>query len=46
VQILDWGANFGLQLLRVQRIGIVAALVALCFVAILFFNARRPHVRY
>jgi hypothetical protein len=45
VQILDWGANFGLQLLRVQRVGIVAALVTLCFLAILFFTARRPDVR-
>jgi hypothetical protein len=46
VQILDWGANFGLQLLRIQRVGIVAALVTACLLTILYFTLRRPDVRH
>jgi hypothetical protein len=46
VQLLDWAANFGLQMLRAQRVGVIVALVILCFLAILYFTLRRPDVRH
>jgi hypothetical protein len=46
VQLLDWAAEFGPQLLRVQRIGVIAALVAVCLLAILYYTTRRRDVRY
>ena len=46
VQLLDWAAEFGPQLLRVQRIGVIAALVAICLLAILVYTSRRRDVGY
>jgi hypothetical protein len=45
VQILDWPAAFGQQLLRAQRVGIIAALVAVCLIALLVLATRRANVR-
>jgi hypothetical protein len=45
VQLLNQVSTYGLQLLRVQRVGLIAALVAVCFLAILYRTWRNPDVR-
>jgi hypothetical protein len=45
IQLLDQIATYGLQLLRVQRVGLIAALVAVCFFALLYRAWRSPDVR-
>jgi hypothetical protein len=45
VQLLDQIATYGLQLLRVQRVGLIAALVAVCFLAILYRTWRNSDGR-
>lgn len=45
VQLLDRAAAYGQQLLRIQRVGLIAALVVLCFLVILYRAWRRPGLR-
>jgi len=45
IQLLNQVSTYGLQLLRVQRVGLIAALVAACFLAILYRTWRNPDAR-
>ena len=45
IQLLNQVSTYGLQLLRVQRVGLIAALVAVCFLALLYRVRRSPDSR-
>jgi hypothetical protein len=44
VQLLDFAATLGLQLLRVQRVALIAVLFILCVLAVWYATWRRPRL--